>query len=56
MSPVVGWSSEEIDAGGIGEQMAWLSDTIDRLDELWNDADGSLQAQLNAAADGGESV
>jgi len=29
---------EEIDAGGIGEQMAWLSDAVDRLDHEASDA------------------
>jgi hypothetical protein len=29
---------EELDAGGIGEQMAWLSDAVDRLDHAAEDA------------------
>lgn len=40
---------EEIDAGGNGEQMAWLSDATERLGEL---ADPGEQHDLGAWADG----
>lgn len=39
---------EEIDAGGIGEQMAWLSDAVDRLDGLTDD--GGTQATFAEVA------
>lgn len=45
---------EEIDAEGIGEQMGWLSDTVDTLEPLVNDAEETEQDTL--VTDGGDEV
>jgi len=42
---------EEIDAGGIGEQMGWLSDSVDRLEPLINDVGETTQETLKRETD-----
>lgn len=41
---------DEIDAGGIGEQMGWMSEVIGQLEPLVNDKDESEQSTLGGTA------